>query len=373
MPIKFLSVMLTSTAVAASTCGAPNPPSLTGSGQRWAEADAVFHQDPRWLGGDLASTIDLGGDRTLWLFGDSFIATSPAHVRTESAFIRNSAAVMTGRDPRTATMQFAWHDGASPSSLLPEADGDWFWPADGVRLSGGPLVVFLNRQRATTGGPFGFASAGFRAVIVQDPSGPPGGWHFAPVTSHDAPYDPAASIACTATDADTNTNTDHLVALVTDGDAHHGRLVRWTLAAVAAADLSQPEWWTESGWRAEAALTTSPAIVIDDGATECSLHRDPSGAWVHVASAGFGATTVAIRTAPALEGPWSDPLDVFTPAESSAPNAFVYAGKAHPMIAGGGLVVTYADNSFTPADLFDPQREGTLYWPHFARLTLMAR
>jgi hypothetical protein len=26
--------------------------------------------------------------------------------------------------------------------------------------------------------------------------------------------------------------------------------------------------------------------------------------------------------------------------------------------------VTYADNSFTFADLFDPVRAGTLYWPH---------
>ena len=39
---------------------------------------------PRWLGGDGAYSIDLGGDRTLWLFGDSFIATSDAHLGTLS-------------------------------------------------------------------------------------------------------------------------------------------------------------------------------------------------------------------------------------------------------------------------------------------------
>src|SRR4051794_33801283 len=81
------------------------------SAQRDEAADALFHQDPRWLGGDGAYSIDLGDDRTLWLFGDSFIATSPALTRRESTLVRNSVAVMTGRDPHTATMEFAWRDG----------------------------------------------------------------------------------------------------------------------------------------------------------------------------------------------------------------------------------------------------------------------
>jgi hypothetical protein len=89
--------------------------------------------------------------------------------------VRNSVAVMTGRDPRAATMQFGWRGGATPAapptSFFPEAEGRWAWPADGVRLPDGPLLVFLNWQRATSGG-LGFAAAGFGAVLVRDPSGP---------------------------------------------------------------------------------------------------------------------------------------------------------------------------------------------------------
>src|SRR4051812_32924952 len=81
------------------------PGALTGHGQRLLAADVLFHQEPRWLGGDGAYTIDLGDDRTLWLFGDSFVATSAAHVRTESTIVRNSVAVMTGTDPSSASMQ----------------------------------------------------------------------------------------------------------------------------------------------------------------------------------------------------------------------------------------------------------------------------
>jgi hypothetical protein len=40
------------------------------------------------------------------------------------------------------------------------------------------------------------------------------------------------------------------------------------------------------------------------------------------------------------------------------------------MVTGKGLVVTYADNSFTLGDLFDPARAATLYWPHVVEIVL---
>ena len=72
------------------------------TGERWLEADELFRRgDPRWLGGDGAYSVDLGGERTLWLFGDSFIATSPAHTRSESTIVRNSIAVINAVRPRS--------------------------------------------------------------------------------------------------------------------------------------------------------------------------------------------------------------------------------------------------------------------------------
>ena len=41
--------------------------------QPWADADRMFRSSSEWLGGDSAFSIDLGNDRTLWLFGDSWI------------------------------------------------------------------------------------------------------------------------------------------------------------------------------------------------------------------------------------------------------------------------------------------------------------
>src|ERR1043165_8575030 len=133
-------------------------------GQRWEEADVLFHQDPRWLGGDGAYSIDLKNGKSVWLFGDSFIATSAAHTRRESKLVRNSIAVMDGRDPLSATMRFAWHEDATGPgwyfARLGEASDHWLWPVDGYRLANGPLLIFLAEVRPTPGVGLGFASAG---------------------------------------------------------------------------------------------------------------------------------------------------------------------------------------------------------------------
>jgi hypothetical protein len=348
------------------TACASHPASLSGTGVRETAEDAAFHQDPRWLGADGAYTIDLGDGRVLWLFGDSFIATTSADSRSASTMVRNSIAVMTGHDLLTASMQFAWTASSPPDAFVTEDGSNWFWPADGVRVPNGPLVMFMNEQTSSSGG-LGFAATGYHAVIVSDPSGAPTSWQPASIAVAPAPYDATAAVACSVVDPASDT----LVALLVDGSNHHGRLVRWPMASVAAGDLTSPAWWSGSQWTSDG---SSVAVVIDNGATECSLSQLADGTWLHVSSQGFGATTIAIRTAPRIEGPWSDPDDVFEPPESQVPNAFVYAGKAHPTLTthapDATLVVSYANNSFTFSDLFAPANVDTLYWPHVAELTL---
>src|SRR3954468_10697696 len=100
MPSLAMALLL-----ATSSCGAEGMPPSTG-GTSWPEADRLFHQDPRWLGADAAYSIDLGAERSLWLFGDTFVATSAAVQRTESAMPRNTIAIEEGRNPATAAMRF---------------------------------------------------------------------------------------------------------------------------------------------------------------------------------------------------------------------------------------------------------------------------
>ena len=91
------------------------------TGRAFAEAERLFHQDPRWLGGDGALSIPLSNERILWLFGDSFISTSNEHVRTEARLVRNTIAIQKGKDPCTASVSFAWREenDGSPASFFP--------------------------------------------------------------------------------------------------------------------------------------------------------------------------------------------------------------------------------------------------------------
>ncbi len=350
---------------AAPTDGERGP--VSGTGRAWPEADALFHRgDPRWLGADAAHSVDLGGGRVLWLFGDSFIATSAALTRSAARIVRNTVAIQDGRDPLLASFAPVWRtDGtAAPAPFFAGVGDRWHWPGGGVRLADGRLVIFLGVFRPTPGQGLGFAADGWRIAIVDDPTGAPASWVVRYVDPPLAGFGavPGAAVAVVG---------DHVVALATaPGGSHVTYLARWSQAALGAGQLDAVEWWDGVAWSPGGV----PAAGFADGTTEASLHHDPVlDRWLVVASRGFGATTVAVRDAPTVEGAWSMPTSVFTPPESAAVRPFVYAGKAHPELIAPGLAVTYVANSFTFADLFTPDGQRDLYWPRFALVTLERR
>jgi hypothetical protein len=138
-------------------------------------------------------------------------------------------------------------------------------------------------------------------------------------------------------------------------------LARFELSAAMSGDLEHPEWWTGSGWG-----KYEQREKLFGYAVEFSVSWAPKlDAYVVTETAGFGATTLSVRTAPEPQGPWSERQDVLRPPESFWPEAFVYAGKAHPELEGADLVLTYVPSTFDPV----PDRIGDrLYFPYFARL-----
>ena len=335
-------------------------------GHAFPEAEAVFHQDPRWLGADAALSIPLEKDRTVWLFGDTFVAESDARVRSESKMVRNSVAIQVGKDLRHASIEFHWRQDSdgSPASFFPESTGRWYWPGHGIRLEDGPLIIFLYALIARPNEGLGFASAGYAIAVIDDPDQSPDNWN--PRITDMAPslFD---ALPATAVVQDG----EHIIAVAIRQDGQHaGALVRHPAALLAQSDVSGAEWWagSERGWVPESLLGPGgPTFVLDDAGSECSLHWDERRrSFIHVASYGLGASTIGLRTAPAITGPWSSPEVVYRPPESDGPRPFVYAAKAHPELAGpdvADLVVTYAVNSFDFGDLFTQKGARSLYWP----------
>lgn len=317
-------------------CGGDKSRSVTVSGERWPEADALFHQEPRWLGSDGAYSVPLEDGRILWLFGDTLVATTPTHVRSESAFIRNSIGIQHGSDPSTATMRFYWREIAgAPASYFAE-DGDrWFWPKHGLQI-GETLVVVLNRIRLKPNEPccFNFANAGWRLAIVDDVSGEPDQWRVKVVA-------PPAGIPAPVPEA--GVSVGEYAVFLAQGENFAGHLVRWRLEDLASGRLSREEWWAgPRGWVRSPLLHGPPSRIIEKVGPEASLHFDSRvNRWVLVWTEGFGPATVVVSFASSIEGPWSAPVEVYHPPEGDRRGNLIYAGKGHPELDGADLPVTY--------------------------------
>ncbi len=334
---------------------APDAPQL--HAEPWPEANALFTRDSTWIGGDGAYSVDLGGGRVLWLFGDSYIATSPARRRDESFMVRNSLAVQTGYDPTRAFMRFYYGQGPEhPQSFVPEDGKFWFWPGHGIRRADRALL-FYGRLYQAGEGMWGFATSAWSAFVVENPDDEPSAWRLreAAVDAESVHVDlmPGGAVLEIG---------EHLYVYANGGDHHDLYLARYATARAMSGDLTRPEWWNGGGFGAFAGR--EPLLTF--GAPEFSIHfAAPLGLYVYTETAGAGASTIAIRTAPSPEGPWSESRDVIRPPESYLEEPFVYAGKAHPELRGADLAATYVPSAYEDGP---PDPAEVYYYPRFLRI-----
>jgi Domain of unknown function (DUF4185) len=336
--------------------------SLTAAAQRarpWPEADRLFRSDPRWLGSDGAFSIDLGNERVLWLFGDTFVARKAGDSRKNAAFVRNTVAVQTGYDPSHAAMKFYWRTiRGGPSEIFPSEGKIWMWPAHGIRVSS-RLLLFCSRVAPESKqDSLGFQSAGWVAYLVDNPDEDPTRWTLLKVVEDHGKVIMASAVLCEG----------EFVYIFGESEPEHDvYLARWSIAHVQRGQFDTLEWWSGSSWQVGEA---NRRPVMRGVGTEASVQRDPRGSgFIEVNSQGFGATDIVMRRASQVEGPWGAPQKIYRPPESDTPDAFVYAGKSHPELKGADLVITYSANG-------DDKRLATdmsIYFPRFVKVNLTDR
>ena len=330
----------------------------------WPEADMLFQRDRHWVGGDGASSVDLGNGRVLWLFGDSWIDPTGRASRNGATMVSNALAIQRGYDPSRAEAEFFWgtSDDGAPGAFFPDGDDYRFWPGSGV-LVDGKLLLFLMEVHPASDG-LGFAVTDWQAVLVANPEAAPPGWaiDWIPKRS-DGSQIILGSGSVLVRDS-------HVYAFGArePGPNQDVYLARWSLAAVTENQLDAIEWWAgvEDGWLAGSEAQTEAVPVFGSGQTEFTVHfDDATERFVAYQTLGFGPAVVVRRFASELPGPWSAPDTVFTPPQGQFPNILVYQGKAHAHLEGGALVVTYCTNSI---DFADHLTQSWLYFPRFVRL-----
>jgi hypothetical protein len=109
---------------------------------------------------------------------------------------------------------------------------------------------------------------------------------------------------------------------------------------------------------------------IDGLAAEFSVSYLPGLKWYALVYTenGLGPRIVG-RFAASPEGPWSDPVLLYTSPEMKRDKrVFSYAAKAHPHLAAGDeLVISYVVNAFELGPVIN---DANLYWPTFVRVRL---
>lgn len=370
-----------------SACG-KNPIRLEPAGESeiGSQADCIprFPDAAGWFGGDAAYSIPLpsrlserGARTSLWLFGDTFVERPESSDRRAYPFVHNTIGLSRCRGPGAWSLETFWkgrRDDSPRAFFAPDPDAEWvreaiaesrqapyYWLFDGFiahdRLFVGLLRVVPWKAR----GPFNlpFRLAGMDLARIENPRDPPERWRVQVSTLSD---DPVAFPGSTFV-----VEGDHLYAFAfldrDDGRSprvltriHLRHLRSWR------PDLSEDLETLVPGGRWEKGIDPDHAqILMADDATEMSVHYDPSlERWLAVYTAPipprerFSPSVIRIRSATALEGPWSSPRDLYAIPETRPgadgqrdENLFCYAAKAHPQFARtGSLLVTYVCNLF---------------------------
>jgi hypothetical protein len=351
-----------------------------------------FAYEDGWLGGDAAYSVPLGDGRTLWLFGDSFVASRDQPDRQGSAFVHNSVGVSrcsaAGFD-----IDYAWGRAAdgSHAAFLERPGGGWWWLFDGFTHAGQLYLGLLEVEHAEPSGPLSmpFAFSGVQLARVANPDDPPSEWRTDVVSlSADERAFPASAFVV---DGDSL----YLFTFVSEAGGRYPRgLARVPLAALDGT-ATRVDWALESlasDGRWKPGIDASDLrILMNDTATEMSVHFHPAiGKWLALYNypevgddfpAERPSDVIWVRTAAALKGPWSEPRAIhriaeLSPESSNDPNTGCYAAKEHPQFSAQRLTVTYVCNLFTgPGE--DPNqilrrllRDMSLYRPVTVRLDL---
>ncbi|MDX9760527.1 MAG: DUF4185 domain-containing protein [Desulfomonilia bacterium] len=330
--------------------------------ERWHEADQLFRNDDRWLGGDGAYSVDLGAARVLWLFGDSLIGPGYSRDRSGVTVVRNTVAIQRGYNPAQASAAFYWNiEQDSPEPFFRSPGPSWFWPGSGVLVENN-LVIFLMEIEAADN-ELGFDAAGWTAVIVKNPRAEPSRWNIQRLKT------PANEFGVIIGSAGSMALDGYLYAFGTQRTDHDAYLVRWTLADAARGDLMHPQWWTgRTGWMDQGLLGHLPGPVLADAQMEFTVHYEKAAArFLEIQTEGFPEGCLVYRRAMSLTGPWSGKKHLYCPHATGDEPVLFYAGKAHPCLEGADLVCTYAANSLNERRVL---KGHDLYYPAFVRVSV---
>jgi len=316
-----------------------------------SECQPQFPYRQGWLGGDNVLSLALTGNKTLWLFSDSFIGPAESKDRSLSTIIANTAAISICENDKWET-QYFWRSGRK-SAVKPIfdsfSDQYKYWPTELFEVNK-TLYVVLHKVAPKSDSNehdlFNFTLVGTTIAEIQNfRSTTPAHWEITYVEWPDI-FDP------NKWNGGMTVHGDYLYTF-TGRDVRKYNLIRMPLTSIVRPDdhieyFSDRDTW-ESGYDYHNAKMLMEGII----GGSVIFHQE-IGKWVMICGPEFLSNEIHIRTAENITGPWSAPGVFYRPPEQLPesgeyhPSYFCYGAREHLAYydkKNGSLLVTYDCNS----------------------------
>ena len=301
------------------------------------------------IGQDGGQSIDIGDDRTFFLFADTLLA--PA-ARPGQVLLPNCGAIGTGSTlpDALATLQYRLDASGRPLPILPATDDERrahlrFWPAHGLRDADGSLLVFyLGIRFVNPRSSWGFRNLG-AGLARLDPEtgeserlpGPDGGWCWWPAHGDDLHF----GVQVLPEPGDE----DGLLVYLSSRDGLHSHA---SVAKVPRAAIGNPAAYRfatpDGGWSSDIAQRASLGRASNDFSVSWNAHlRCYLMVFVDVYT-----KILHLRQAPTPEGPWADPIALGRLPHQPR-SELVYLAFEHPHLArnqGRTIYISYCEPHF---------------------------
>ena len=340
-----------------------------------------------WGGADGAMTVELAPRKILWLFGDTWIIGG-GKALGDRRMINNSVAIQepeSGPDSSSGCgfdivmmdrtkWSFCFKGSiARPISIFEARDkGAYYWPGCGTVYDGKLYLLLKKIRKKTDPDPlFQFDWYADDLVIVSNPQDPPKTWHYRITPVSDADHEVQFGLACAKDNKYfyslcflrefPKTAKRTIIARISWKDLLEDRTSKW-------------EYWSHADKHLEGAWSDDfrkAKNIIPDCGPEASLffHKGLN-CFVAVYQPPL-SPEVKLRVAEKIEGPWSEPLNIFTVPERILKNgksALSYAGKAHESLSIGNTIgFSYCEN---PGGLEDHAANPDVYFPTVRTYTI---
>lgn len=319
--------------------------------------DSAFNSTIRkfnggWIGGDATFSIALPGQKTLWLFGDSFIGTvKPDNSLVSGAKMIRNCAVLQDGNSMTAFFGGTFQN---PKSFVTSANenASWYWPEHGL-LENDTLKIFFS-EFVIAAGQAGWNFKYKSAMLARFTW--PG---IALIELKKLPYYDINGV-CYGNSVLVENGYTYIYGRKEDDTIHHMPYPH--VARVPVGNIMAPwEFYDGSTWTADPAQTKkiSPVSVSQQYGVFKLANK-----YIFLSQEIWLSSKIYSYTSNFPQGPWNSKNLLYT-TPILYPNTFTYNAFPHPQFnADDKLLVSYNSNG-NFADIF---KNVEVYRPRFIRV-----